>query len=1036
MVTLVYGRAGSGKSRLVREMAQNAIANGERVFVIVPEQATFLTERDLLLQQNRESIANSRVLSFAQLSECILEETSGASRSTLSEQGAVMAMYALLRRHEKDFSVLRGYAASPANLQPLYQELCELRRYRVPAEILQEDSSMRVRDLGLLMRLYESEIGAVLMDGVGRMELAIAQAPQSQLLKGALIIIDGFDAVTQQVLALLREIMRQAKHTVVTFRMGEPTDLNAAIFEAERDTFERVQALAKEMDQAVQVKTAAQFRQESAELRHLEQNLFTLSPQRYDGPNDGAILLKVARHPREEAAAAARFIRKCVKEGLRYREIFVQLCDETMAQTVRAVFADYHIPCFMDQKRPIAQKALCRFIMNVVRCAAFGMQQQDVISVLQSGFLPCSRQEAAAARTYLEESKTMYLTQKRVEQAPAEAYGALQALEQAVQPLAGKRHRTAAQWARAAYRAIEPFVPKMEEYLGHLAQQSPEVQSEERQAYEAMMELLSQMEALLGETQMDLPLFYQTLRAGALAQEIALVPPTLDCVSVGDLARSRAGEVKCLVVLGASSAFLPKPLFPSAIFPQRDKERLQKEKGLWMGSSVQERISEQEAGIYGALCKPKQKLYLSYSAADAAGKPQLPAAVCEEIRNMFGMKEYSPAQTFTDAIEYAVTPRLAAAAAEKALNTMQEGAVIDPAFSALAAVAQESAQRASQRPELGEITHSASRSLFLPGGRMTVSRLESFAECPFRHFVEKGLAPREEERYELDVQSQGTAIHSVLQQMVEDWISNPFSPDQAEQRSAEYVHKAMEQAEIPEHPQKDYELRQLHRMARDACGAACRHLIRGSFRPCALEYHFSPKDLQLTGPQGESISTHGYIDRVDSATLPDGSKILRILDYKSGKTGAAFQPKEVESGKKLQLPLYATAAEKAFDGQVVGMFYMPVRGRTQGKDPEDYRLSGVVQNDPNILIAMENAEQAEVLPKQKKAFLSAEEFRSVLDTAQKTADELCSRMLQGEIAPNDAAKYCETCSCRSICPKMMGERGEEDGLDADAAECD
>lgn len=46
-VTFLAGRAGSGKSRLIREEIAALCARGETVALIVPEQFTFETEREL-----------------------------------------------------------------------------------------------------------------------------------------------------------------------------------------------------------------------------------------------------------------------------------------------------------------------------------------------------------------------------------------------------------------------------------------------------------------------------------------------------------------------------------------------------------------------------------------------------------------------------------------------------------------------------------------------------------------------------------------------------------------------------------------------------------------------------------------------------------------------------------------------------------------------------------------------------------------------------------------------------------------------------
>jgi ATP-dependent helicase/DNAse subunit B len=68
------------------------------------------------------------------------------------------------------------------------------------------------------------------------------------------------------------------------------------------------------------------------------------------------------------------------------------------------------------------------------------------------------------------------------------------------------------------------------------------------------------------------------------------------------------------------------------------------------------------------------------------------------------------------------------------------------------------------------------------------------------------------------------------------------------------------------------------------------------------------------------VRLHGYIDRVDAAD--DGS--LRVIDYKTG--GATISAVHLRDGRRLQLPIYALAAQKALGlGQVTSGFYWHIQ---------------------------------------------------------------------------------------------------------------
>ena len=99
-------------------------------------------------------------------------------------------------------------------------------------------------------------------------------------------------------------------------------------------------------------------------------------------------------------------------------------------------------------------------------------------------------------------------------------------------------------------------------------------------------------------------------------------------------------------------------------------------------------------------------------------------------------------------------------------------------------------------------------------------------------------------------------------------------------------------------------------------------LMESGFRPIHYEYSFgtdrhgpapypSPIPLQVADIE---MSLKGTIDRIDRAGAADSPvQRLRVVDYKSGKAGRHTSlSKKLEEGLRLQLALYALAAEEIF----------------------------------------------------------------------------------------------------------------------------
>lgn len=73
---LIYGRAGTGKSEFIlREIKENLQKNlTQKIYIIVPEQFSYATEKRLLETLDAEAVVKAEVISFKRLAHRIFSE--------------------------------------------------------------------------------------------------------------------------------------------------------------------------------------------------------------------------------------------------------------------------------------------------------------------------------------------------------------------------------------------------------------------------------------------------------------------------------------------------------------------------------------------------------------------------------------------------------------------------------------------------------------------------------------------------------------------------------------------------------------------------------------------------------------------------------------------------------------------------------------------------------------------------------------------------------------------------------------------------
>ena len=90
----IFGPSGSGKSYYIyKKIIQEAMENPDRQYlVLVPEQFTMQTQKELVMLHPRKGIMNIDVLSFERLAFRVLEETGALSQELLEETGKSMVL--------------------------------------------------------------------------------------------------------------------------------------------------------------------------------------------------------------------------------------------------------------------------------------------------------------------------------------------------------------------------------------------------------------------------------------------------------------------------------------------------------------------------------------------------------------------------------------------------------------------------------------------------------------------------------------------------------------------------------------------------------------------------------------------------------------------------------------------------------------------------------------------------------------------------------------------------------------------------------
>lgn len=1087
----VFGPSGSGKSSyLYQHVIQESMKYPERNYIVlVPEQFTMQTQKDLVMMHERKGIMNIDVLSFARLAYRVFEETGGGGLPVLDDEGKNLILRKIAGDYESELKMLGGHMKKQGYISEVKSVISEFTQYDIGEDEIErvmesagESSRLyyKLADIRLLYRGFTDYLREKYITKEELLDVLSREVEKSERLKNSTVVLDGFTGFTPVQDRLLGELMRHCREVIVTVTMDRRE--NPYVYEHPYQLF----ALSKQMvtsllqiakqnkipvEESVELYDHVPWRfKEQEALAFLEKHLFRYGAGAYEKEQE-QVKLHLAKNPREEAYAVAEQVRRMMREdGYRLRDIGVIVSDmDVYADHLKQAFIKYDIPFFMDHKRSILLNSFVEYIRSVLHMAEQSFSYESVFRFLRTNLAGFTYEEIDELENYViglgikgykhwQEKWTRKLKGMAQEDLDKMNHYRRQLVEKVdgLIYVLRQRRKTVADITRAIYEFmvqenLQVRLAEQEELFkakGKLA-----LAREYAQIYRIVIELFDKFVELLGDEEVSLSEYCKLLDAGLEEARVGVIPPEVDQVVIGDMQRTRLKDIKALLFAGANDVYLPGALLRTGLLSELDREKFAREK-LTLSAGGKEKAYVQKFYLYLNLTKPSEKLDIYYSKVSADGKSVRPSYLIQELQKLFPKlkvrdeERYLKEQELTENIGF---DRMIREFVQKRHET--DGAWCElyswykknPKW-------QEKVERFLEagyyRKPLDALTEEAAKRLYGEEFETSITRMERFAVCAFSHFLTYGLGLREREEYDFQAADLGNVCHRALERFsykVEretgDWLKlteeqrNQYVEESVEEAIADYGNSILYSSS-----RNAYLIVRMKRMLEKTVWALTKQLAAGDFKPSAYEMRFA----------------NGKIDRVD--TCEDGDCIyVKVIDYKTGSK--SFDVTALYHGLQLQLMVYMDAAlqleqKKHPEKEILpaGVFYYriqdplidrPKEGEERESILKELKPDGMISLEKEVLEHLDHCMVGEssVIPvkynkngslsKSSKA-ASAQDFYLMMKYAVNKVEEIRQKILSGDVKVNPYRRgtetSCDYCSYRQICgfdTKMEGYRYRE-----------
>ena len=1089
---IVYGRAGTGKSEFCFNEISNRINTDKNIYVITPEQFSFTAEKKLMECINTGAVVNAEVITFNRMAYRVLNEIGGKNTTNLSKAGKAMLMYSILLNNRKNLKFL---GKTDENVDLAITAITEFKKHGIQCEQLQNELQntediylkTKLQDMSLIYESFEQYINNKYIDETDLLTILANNIEKLNMFKESIIYIDEFAGYTSQEYDIITKLLKIAKEVTITAcsdGLITNTNPDTDIFYSNKITIEKILKIAtdNEIDtKTIYLNDTKRFK--NSELRHLEENIYSNRYIKYEQKNNNSILrnfaqgnlhLFLANNQYSEVEYVAKNILKLVRdEGYKYKDISVITKNiDTYSNLVRAIFNEYDIPTFIDEKRSLNQNIIVQYVLAIIEIFNKNYSYESVFNYIKTGLLEIDEEDIFKLENYcikwgIKQSKWNKDFSYGIEENEAEVQRLNEIRKQIINPLVDlkqkiEQEKTAEKITRLLYQFlidqnIEGTVKKKIELLEEKG--LIDIANEYKASYDTVIEIFDEIVSIFQDEKLSFNKYVQILKTGLKNSGLGKIPGTQDQVIVGDVERSRSHKVKAIFIVGINDGVFPSVNKDEGFFNDKDREIL-KYDGIELAKGTIDKLYEDNFNIYKAFTTAEEKLYLSYASSDSEGKTLRPSTLISKVKKIF-----PDIQENSDIIEEQneiLTPKTTYEELIKQISKLEEKEIDDMWYNLYAYYKQEDVWKQLLKKDLqglkytnlpSKISKENIQKLYGNTLNTSISKLEKYRGCPFSYYLQYGLKLKEKEEPKIQSLNTGTFMHEVIDVFFTEVKGQKIDLSEIEDEQIEKIVEEIinEKLKLPRNyiftatAKSKVLVIRLKRIIAKALKYIIKTITESRFEILGTELEFGDKGtykpIRINLDDGKTIEITGKIDRIDMGKNEDG-KYLRIIDYKSSAKNIDLN--DVYAGLQIQLLTYMDAVCKVEDLMPAGILYFSLLEqmiksdkRMTDEEIEDkiranFKMKGLILADVNIVkmhdknlesgasnLVPAYIDKSGNLSSSRTNGVTKEQFEILQDYIYKTIKDISKEILSGNIdlkPYNKAGKTpCEYCAYKVVC---------------------
>lgn len=1032
-----FGASGAGKTfRAFSDIIKEAKAD-RNFFIIVPEQFTMQTQKDIVQMHPHHASSNIDVLSFNRLAYRIFEELDIENPEIIDELDKALILRKIASNLE--LKVWKKQFQKAGFIDNVKSLISEFIQYDISDEFIKEQQSnekinsllkIKLEDIYQLKKSFTEFIADKYITSDQVLDILNENILNSELLKNSVILFDGFTGFTPIQNRIISNLMKITKEVRFSVTLGEGINPeiklpeSSLFFMSGKMIFE-IEGMAK----ANNIKRLEDINLNQGEVQRFKESedlaFFEKHFLRYDGKKSKDVKdieINYCRNPLDEIDFTGNKILQLVKdEGYRYRDIAIIYGDlEDVSDSVINRFHQLELPFYMDEKMEVNNNELVELINTCIGLVSENFSYDAVNRYLRLGLLNFDCRSMSLLDNYLLETGIKghkrlfedftYLPKNFSDEELEEINIFKKEAFKNIQGIYKFLHKAKIN-IKDVCDAFRKIFDKLDiqnrlKDLKDILEANNDIKRarEYEGIYDEILNLFDRLESVLEGENISRRELTDILQTGFEQIKLGMIPDRVDRVFIGDLKRTRLSDIKVLFVCGANDGSLPALKDGGGLINDREKREL-KSLGFNLSDTVREDLYTGRFYLYQVLTKPSNKLFISFTNMDFEGKSNRPSILINMIKNIFPHIKINTVEKTEIYSRFEAQEVLTAGIRKfRAQEEVDEELLANISTYFEKDLIKRLLEAAMYVYKGSGIGKTAARELFGNELRVSVTRIENYNACPFEHFINYGLGIEEREVYSFKASDIGKLVHDMLEKCFRYAENKNKEIAKADEKELyDLVDDALEESlaaertDIFEESKKSkHQLDKIVRMTKFTMLILSKQLAAGNFFPYYFERSFGENDnltsLNIDLGNNAKMYLKGKIDRVDICKT-DENTLVKIIDYKTGNM--KWEMDLPYYGRALQLVIYLDAVMEQLSAKnkkvlPAAFFYYhidtPFLTREEAKKSNAFltklKPSGIVNTDLEIIKNLDTSiiTDSDVIPVALKKDGSFSKYSSVAST--------------------------------------------------------